>query len=1621
MYIPRRKFLQLSAVSGVGLLTGLPSLSGFFDDIPIAEQNFIPLCGIFPNPNSIGEKGVHLRWSLPPNKGFPQTIIIYRRKGSTKETSLLMRLAETGEPFLPYHKNDIKFTFPNSHRFRLSNTNYGSCYENISMSITEKLKIEFDIPVDFCRLQLGVINPLLIKSYYCDGSLASTNEITTTQTYSTFSITGDGKRKIKYIELPLNFKYIYFLEYFHQDLVCGYKDWEKVGEINNALDIFDAANNELVVKRLNEGAFNYYLPTTSATDPKRAIYRKHSEYFQKIIKGMSNPSTDNFIVQEPYTRINEIPADELIFKNKNKSKIRIKAWSFLMLHAIDPNFARIMGLYFVDSSVKEGETSVFDYKIVASYKDKKELCGIVQRVPAEYSGKPELQEDISATQIRNTIWEFDEQLRPISHPGKVRINWAGPKAANQPYINPVVYALKKNNGEDKIISPGQNKGTGLFIVDQRAIVRTSEHKYEIKGIDLFGQTSNKISVACVVKDKDVPPPPYKLTFGGGLDDTKLFFEYGASQYMASPDAQSFTIYQKPDTLIFTREFKYNLDSSYTQDEEGNKIRTLTLLNYNTSDGEYQFVRFIKNHDGQGLPAVNRKKFKIDAISSGKLKFTCGIEYEPLAVGWIECVKDPSAKNNNGWSVATTKQYSLPIYGQLRNYVHFISNSSDTSNYRNTSIPVDKSFTCKAVLVFHIPASETKELFETTATTNYEEHTEVLIDRQILISGMFTRCRVRNNTLARDIVQSAGIAATGSGLAGEIALDPRVKNKYTRILFRGNVTVSPGDNMYLHLLQKEDTVNLPNKVFDWIIARVSINLLTGLNPGGELLMKGIITVPLLNDDGSSTQSEEDILVTATVGSDFYDPVNTPGDSYKEVLLFIDKRIKSFATPCPLVYFAPYSVSIQSIIQSLTLLKTEAHKSVYFAVDTTDNSNSANTSPLSIIAQFIKTKNADDKPDTPEAPFPCGQSTATEAFLSPSNSEGRSTFCIEWKDIKDSAGVSKGYRYEVARSLDKTIIAVHKDLWLKGKNYPATMETTVPVTGLQRNLPNATTGVIEASFINSSSIDWDKYKGGRLKQIIEDKLMGFEIISVSKSGNQVNLSLRPMIKGASLATENATIDLLPPYQKIHDDPQLLKEIIDHCPTAFSIVTGQPLRNATQFLDDVPGMGNSRFFYKVRSVDASEIRSDWSPASVAVWQVDTQLPDPPMITQIEGQEGKMYLKWRNELSRSIIGYILYRIDKKVNKNNAGDYQNEKLIKVFKKEISSSADVKVDFSKIRHKYNQIVLPPSEYLKNGNNITGVFKINPNDQPDTVVNFLVKEITTISVTTVNNIHPKLLDGESVVVVLSNSSPTAETVVYKNGDKNLIISNRKLELPGGLIYTAQNPIKGIFRASEYSFDKRAEQQETENFYTAVLTDLSKTTGIKNFYSGLSHNEPVAIQITMANGSVQYLTINEQEFEYADDLSQSLTTDLYYNYRLVAIKQIPTTPRGTLYSPKSKDALAQVKMNTAPSAPELISAVWWDTQRSALANSSTTTFAIRISLKMKSNRGSVDVSVLNNQSQLFRLTQKGLTQFIASAIGEFVININETSVDKAANNQFLIVFNSIWGPSNSVTFSVKPFGL
>jgi len=110
----RRQFIQITglAIGGLateGVISGLPALAQSFEFIPPGEQTFLPINGIFADPSSILDKGVHLRWSLPPSKGIPDLINIFRRRSKGNSGSIKINPANSGLAQLPSLYRNLTF------------------------------------------------------------------------------------------------------------------------------------------------------------------------------------------------------------------------------------------------------------------------------------------------------------------------------------------------------------------------------------------------------------------------------------------------------------------------------------------------------------------------------------------------------------------------------------------------------------------------------------------------------------------------------------------------------------------------------------------------------------------------------------------------------------------------------------------------------------------------------------------------------------------------------------------------------------------------------------------------------------------------------------------------------------------------------------------------------------------------------------------------------------------------------------------------------------------------------------------------------------------------------------------------------------------------------------------------------------------------------------------------------------------------------------------------------------------------------------------------------------------------------------------------------------------------
>jgi hypothetical protein len=107
----------------------------------------------------------------------------------------------------------------------------------------------------------------------------------------------------------------------------------------------------------------------------------------------------------------------------------------------------------------------------------------------------------------------------------------------------------------------------------------------------------------------------------------------------------------------------------------------------------------------------------------------------------------------------------------------------------------------------------------------------------------------------------------------------------------------------------------------------------------------------------------------------------------------------------------------------------------------------------------------------------------------------------------------------------------------------------------------------------------------------------------------------------------------------DVEALRALAAQHADAFGLATGVPIAE-TRFVDEVPGIGGGRFFYRVRAVDAAGNRSAWSPVSAPFFQVDTTAPAAPEQFHVEAGDRSAALMWRRVVDGRERSFAIYRV---------------------------------------------------------------------------------------------------------------------------------------------------------------------------------------------------------------------------------------------------------------------------------------------------------------------------------------------------------------------------------------------
>jgi len=287
-----------------------------------------------------------------------------------------------------------------------------------------------------------------------------------------------------------------------------------------------------------------------------------------------------------------------------------------------------------------------------------------------------------------------------------------------------------------------------------------------------------------------------------------------------------------------------------------------------------------------------------------------------------------------------------------------------------------------------------------------------------------------------------------------------------------------------------------------------------------------------------------------------------------------------------------------------------------------------------------------------------------------------------------------------------------------------------------------------------------------------------------------------------------------------------------------------------------------------------------------------------------------------------------------------------------------------------------------------------------------------------NLHPSIRDGERVVVVI-NSSVNTEVVIYKGSNGNLISQGGIITLPSIQDSNPQAPIKGIFKLQDYEFGKLVEDQASENFFVkSSSVFVPEKLHLKEFYSLLKDGERVVIQITKADGNIIYISEDDSEYEYTDDLKSSLNLELFYNYRMEAIKTLSISDTLVrIVSGKSEDASIQIKMNTPPSVPEIISGEWWDLSTDTPATTASVNTGVKLVVKLIEQNGFCILKKQNSSNGFFETKQTNLNQFILQNDETFNLTIIDPSTEFHSDCVYQIEIINFWEGKSRINFELK----
>jgi hypothetical protein len=756
------------------------------------DSDRIVVVGIQPRADSIGPEGLHLRWMFSPHLGFPpKGFEIYRRvsedwKFPCQDFSKVGR----GQTFQSGTSLG-KLTFYFDEGTTLEGT--GQPWLDVVNPGSSPMLVQFAAPVVHVEIQFkGVVHPVTLRAYAGKRLAAESAEL----------LAGaNGLQRLKVsapiitsVSFELNFKELHGVCSQTEAEACAEKWGDPVAKLPLLSKPTDA------FKRLEAKLHNRYADDADAAKARYEPQLKELLTWQQLLQ---NPNSDKF--SNPGA-----PPDQLRLRlaGDDAPLQELQPQSILLLAALDPNIARFLSLYWVDtydspSGPKPGKA--YDYKVVGKWLDGIR-CGLIFNLGVEKAPLPPVKKPVEADQLPGLRWRDREPL------GRVGVRWnrfdppPGPASAVRPVLFDLFRQNEKETGAPQLLTEktpvlvpaaAWDQEDAALFVDVEVPLGT--YQYSVRGIDLFGQVGEPVEGKFIkVVDLAAPPPPVRLRASLSQpgypwrtpDQRKqsqdparlqLSFEYGALQHQQAPDADHFLVYWRPDS-IFERipvEIKVEAAEQVGENQHVYTVRVMT----NVPRPLTHFIHGSLTNvipAADPLPADQRRRYRIEA-SQDQALLRLAPTTDNVQDGEYHLVSDPHVRDTWGEPLKIEVPVRQPPAGK-------------------TQKPIDdvKDFGVKVGAVLRQDTGENEPLAMLPAGRQPDQPppgpsdlVEVLLNRPLLEPDVFTGGQVWIKDQPFDILYST------AGLAyDEDKSDKKIQTARIGLSLSAEVEPGPGQELIL---------------------------------------------------------------------------------------------------------------------------------------------------------------------------------------------------------------------------------------------------------------------------------------------------------------------------------------------------------------------------------------------------------------------------------------------------------------------------------------------------------------------------------------------------------------------------------------------------------------------------------------------------------------------------------------------------------------------------------------------------------------------------------------------------------------------------------------------------------